>query len=107
VVYYLHATFRCATCNAIEAMTDELIRTEFADALASGRLEWRRVDYLQDEQLASHYKVGGNMVVVARFRDGKEVQAKRLDKVMDLANDRARFLDYVRPVIAESLKEGT
>ena len=65
------------------------------------------MDYLQDEQLASRYKVGGNMVVVARFQGGKEVQAKRLDKVMDLANDRAEFMDYVRPVIAESLKEGT
>lgn len=107
VVYYLHATIRCVTCNAIEAMTDELIRTEFADAIASGRLEWKRVDYLQDEQLASRYNVGGNMVVVARFQDGKEVQAKRLNKVMDLANDRAKFMDYVRSAIVESLKEGT
>lgn len=106
VVYYLHATFRCVTCNAVEAMTDELIRTEFADALASGRLEWKRVDYLQDEQLANRYNVGGNIVVVARFRGGKEVGARRLDKVMNLANDRAQFMDYVRPTIVESLKEG-
>ena len=107
VVYYLHATIRCVTCNAVEAMTDELIRTEFANALASGRLEWKPVDYLQDEQLANRYKVGGPMIVVARFRDGKEVEARRLDKVMDLANDRAKFMDYVRPAIAESLKEGS
>ncbi|MCG3180344.1 MAG: hypothetical protein BIFFINMI_02703 [Phycisphaerae bacterium] len=107
IVYYCHATFRCATCNAIEAMTDELIRTEFADALASGRLEWKPVDYLQDERLAAHYSVGGNMIVVARFRDGREVGARRLDRVMELANDRAKFLDYLHPAIAESLKEGT
>jgi len=104
VVYYLHSSFRCVTCNAVESMTDELMRTEFADDLKSGRLEWKRVDYLQDEQLAERYNVGGNMIVVARFLGDKEVEAKRLDKVMDLAGDPARFLDYVRAAVSELLK---
>ncbi len=106
MVYYLHATWRCTDCNAVEAMTDELIRTEFAEPLASGRLVWRKVDYLQDEALADRYNVGGNIVVVARFRGGREVGATRLVRVMNLARDPAGFRDYVRPAIAESLKEG-
>ena len=104
VVYYLHSSFRCVTCNAVESMTDELMRTEFADALKSGRLEWKRVDYLQDEQLAERYNVAGNMIVVARFLGDREVEVRRLDKVMDLAGDRARFLDYVRAAVSELLK---
>ncbi len=105
VVYYLHSSVRCVTCNAVESMTDELIRTEFADALKSGRLEWKQVDYLQNEQLAERYNVGGNMIVVARFLDGKEVGTRRLDKVMHLVGDRARFLDYVRTAISELMAE--
>jgi len=104
VVYYLHSSFRCVTCNAVESMTDELMRTEFADALKSGRLEWKRVDYLQDERLAERYNVGGNMIVVARFLGEKEVEVRRLEKVMDLAGDRVRFLDYVRTAVSEMLK---
>lgn len=104
VVYYLHSSFRCVTCNAVESMADELMRTEFADDLKSGRLEWKPVDYLQDEELADRYNVGGNMIVVVRFVGDKEVEARRLDKVMDLVRDRARFLDYVRSAVSELLK---
>ena len=105
VVYYLHSTFRCETCNRIESTTDELIRTEFADAVKAGRLEWKPVDYLQNGELAERYNVGGNLIVVARFKDGREVGARRLDRVMELANNRDAFIEYVRQAIEESLKE--
>ena len=36
VVYYMHATFRCVTCNTIERMTRELLDTEFADEITAG-----------------------------------------------------------------------
>lgn len=104
VVYYLHSSFRCATCNAVESMTDELMRTEFADALKSGRLEWKRVDYLQDERLAKRYNVSVNMIVVARFLGDKEVEVRRLDMVMNLVGDRAEFMDYVRTAVSDLLK---
>lgn len=104
VVYYMHATFRCTTCNLVESMAEELIRTEFGDAVKAGRLEWKPVNYQENDQLATAYNVGGNMIVVARFGDGKEVENSRLDRVMELANNRNEFMAYVRSAIRKMLE---
>ena len=103
IVYYMHASFRCVTCNMVESMGEELVRTEFGDAVKAGRLEWKAVNYQENDQLATHYSVGGNMIVVAKFRDGKEVESRRLDRVMELANQREAFMTYVRSAIRELL----
>ena len=104
IVYYLHASFRCVTCNQVESMGEELVRTEFADAVKAGELEWKAVNYQEDDQLANRYKVGGNMIVVAKFRDGKEVENRRLDRVMELANNRDEFMAYVRSAVQELMR---
>ena len=44
-VLYLHATFRCATCNRMEALAKDVVETEFADELASGRIAWRSANF--------------------------------------------------------------
>ncbi|MEW6356426.1 MAG: nitrophenyl compound nitroreductase subunit ArsF family protein [Planctomycetota bacterium] len=103
IVYYMHASFRCVTCNEVEAMAEELLRTEFAEPLKTGRLEWKPVNFQENEQLARRYDVGGNMIVVARFRDGKELEHKRLDRVMDLVNNQDEFMSYVRKAIRDCL----
>lgn len=104
-VTYLRSTFRCLTCNTIEALTGELIGTEFAPALAAGRLTWQTVDYMQNAELASRYNVSGNMIVVARLENGREVETRRLDRVMELAGRREEFVPYVRNAIRDLLGE--
>ena len=101
IVYYMHASFRCVTCNMVESMGEDLVRTEFADAIKAGEIEWQAVNYQENDQLATHYDVGGNMIVVAKFRDGKEVESRRLDRVMELATNRDEFMSYVRGAIQE------
>ncbi len=103
VVYYMHASFRCVTCNMVESMGEELVRTEFADAVKAGEIEWKAVNYQENDILADRYKVGGNMIIVAKFRDGKEVESRRLDRVMEFANNRSEFMTYVRSAIEELL----
>jgi len=103
VVYYMHASFRCVTCNLVESMGQELVRTEFADAVKAGKIEWRAADYQKDAVLADRYSVGGNMIVVVKFRGGKEVESRRLDRVMELAGNRGEFMAYVRAAIHELL----
>ena len=105
VVYYMHASFRCVTCNMIESMGEELVRTEFTEAVQASRLEWKPVNFQENDQLATRYKVGGNMIIVAKFRDGKEVESRRLDRVMELANKRGEFMPYVRSAI-QAVMEG-
>ena len=108
VVYYMHASFRCATCNRLEATADKLIRTEFAAQLDDGRLQWMPVNFQEDDELARRYQVSGNMIVVVRFKDGEEVDCRRLADVMDLAADGKwdRIEAQVRQAIGACLAGG-
>jgi len=103
VVYYLRATIRCATCNKVEAMADELIRTTFAEPLRQGRLVWKKADFMKDQALADRYNVSGSMIVVVRFEHGRQVDCRRLADVLALANRREQFLHYVGEAIRASL----
>ncbi len=103
LVYYLRSTFRCWQCNMIEIYSDELIRNEFADYVEAGLLEWRIVDYLQDKELANHYNISGNTIIVARFEDGVEVSHERLDQVMEKVLNRDEFMSYLSEAIVKSL----
>jgi hypothetical protein len=103
IVYYMHQTFRCVTCNKIEAMTEDLVKTDFAGALQSGRLQFRRADFQEDEALARRYNVASSSVVVVRERDGKDVAFKRLDDVWTQVDKPAEFRAYVGGVLREYL----
>ena len=85
-------------------MGEELVRTEFADAIKAGKIEWQAINYQENDPLATRYSVGGNIIVLAKFRNGKEVESRRLDRVMELANQREAFLTYVRIAIRELLE---
>lgn len=102
VVYYLRSTFRCATCNMVEEQTAQLLRTEHANELADGRMEYHVVDFLENRELAARYNVGGNIVVIARIEDGQEVKTVRLDQVIDRVMNADAFADYLRNGIAEA-----
>ena len=41
IVYYLHRTRRCGGCLVVERYTQQALNENFADELASGRLEFR------------------------------------------------------------------
>ncbi len=105
VVYYMHASFRCVTCNTVESLAEQFIRDQYAQPLAAGRVVWRPVNYQQDEALARRYDVGGNMIVVVRFRDGQEVTRQRLDRVLALANDPQALRAYLREGIEACMAE--
>ena len=103
VVYYLHATFRCVTCNTIEKMARALLDARFADALADGRIEWREADFQQQDELAKRYEVVSSCVVVVRIRDGRESGFRRLDEVWTLMSDPPAFDKYVGDAVREAL----
>lgn len=90
-VYYLHATFRCATCNTIEKMTREVLDQQFSEALADGRIEWREADFQENEALAKQFDVITSCVVVARMRGDTVLDFKRLDEVWTLLSDPQKF----------------
>lgn len=105
IVYYMHQTFRCVTCNQIEEMTDELIRTDFAEELKNDRIEWKKVNFQENEELAKHYNVASSSVVVSRIQNGRETGHQTLDKVWTLSSDQDEFVKYVGDAIREKLAE--
>jgi hypothetical protein len=106
IVYYLHPTMRCVTCNAMERMTREVIERDFADLLRQGGIEWRSEDFQENESLARKHNVSSSSVVLVRTRGGQEVDARRLDEVWNLAGKPAAFQNYVRQAISEFAQGG-
>jgi cytochrome c biogenesis protein CcdA len=54
------------------------------------------VNFQENDWLAGHWQASGNMIVVARFEDGREVKTQRLDRVMELADRRPELAEYIR-----------
>jgi len=104
IVYYLHTTFRCVTCNEIERLAKSLVETEYAEDLAAGRIEWREANFQQDEALAKRYNVVASCVVVANVEDGRETDFQRLDDVWTRYQNPSDFNQYVGSAIKKYLE---
>ncbi len=99
IVYYLHATFRCVTCNTIERMAKEVVETQFAEGLAAGRIEWYEGDFQVEEDLAKRFDIVSSCVVVANRVNGKETEFQRLDEVWTLVDKPTEFREYIAGAI--------
>jgi len=104
-VYYLHATFRCVTCNTIEKMTRDLLDRQFGDERADGRIEWQEADFQENEALAKQFDVIASCVVVAKIQGETVLDYKRLDEVWTLLNHAPRFNAYVGDAIRAYLPD--
>jgi hypothetical protein len=104
IVYYLHATFRCVTCNSIERQAREVVENQFADQLAAGRVEWRTANFQEREDLAKMYDVASSTVVVVRTESGRETGFQRLDDVWTLHSYPDAFAEYVGKAIRTYLE---
>ncbi|OGV36582.1 MAG: hypothetical protein A2020_10285 [Lentisphaerae bacterium GWF2_45_14] len=94
-VYYMHATFRCVTCNTIEKMTKELLESKFAGKIRDKKIIFSEVNFQENEKLAKEFDIVSSCVVVAKERDGNILSYKRLDDVWTLMGKPAEFNDYL------------
>jgi len=99
VVYYMHSTFRCTTCNTIEKMTWELLNRTYSQELVSGQIQWEEEDFLENERLAKEFGVTASCVVVARVDDGRVLDFKRLDDVWTMMKESVAFDKYISDAI--------
>mgnify|MGYP001358312292 CR=1 FL=1 len=106
VALYLHATFRCVTCNRIEALAKAVVEKEFAPEVAAGRLEWRVANFQAEPELARRYEIGTSSLVLSRLAGGREIAFKRLDEVWNRVGDEASFNQYVAGEIRALLPPG-
>ena len=97
VVYYFMTSQRCPSCMKIEAFTREAVEQNFSEKLAEKDLVWKivKVDEPQNRHFIQDYQLYTKSVVLVRYRDGKQVEWKNLDKVWNLLGDKVAFQDYI------------
>jgi len=105
VVYYLHSTFRCVTCNSIEEMTRELLNSSYRSEMDAGTIRWIEADFQENETLARDFEVAASCVVVAEMVDGTINDYKRLDDVWTLMDDPEAFNAYISNAIDGYLRQ--
>ncbi len=96
--YYFHGERRCKTCLAIESNTKEIIEKSYADEIAQGLLSWQVVDIDQkdNKHFEQEFELMFSSVILVKYKDGKQVEWKNLQKVWELVWDKPAFEDYIR-----------
>jgi hypothetical protein len=107
IAYYFHGTMRCPTCHKLEQYSKEAIETNFKDALASGKLEFKVIN-VEDKgkgHYTNDYQLYTKSLILSLVKDGKQVKWKNLDKIWEYVGNKQRFIDYVKSGVADLLKE--
>ncbi|MCX5697249.1 MAG: nitrophenyl compound nitroreductase subunit ArsF family protein [Candidatus Omnitrophica bacterium] len=106
-VYYFHGAMRCPACYKLEQYSKETIETNFKDALASGKLEFKviNIEDKGNEHYGSDYQLYTKALILSLVKDGKEIKWKNLDKIWEYVGNKQRFIDYVKSGVGDLLKE--
>lgn len=98
IVYYFHGNKRCMTCRKIEALAETAVLSGFADDLADSTLQWRVLNFQDDENahFAKNYKLFSQTLIVSRHVNGDEVAWRNLDQIWTLVHDEEAFISYVQ-----------
>ncbi len=98
VVYYFHRTVRCATCNTIEAYTQQAMDSAFAEAQADGSMQLVSVNYetSANEHFVKDFELTSNAVVLVRLEAGQVTQWKNLDQIWELVQTAPGFQAYIQ-----------
>ena len=102
-IFYMHATFRCVTCNSIESRAKQLVERDFADAWASKKILWEEVNFQINDALAKRFDVAASCVVVTVVQGDEILEFKRLDDVWPLLEKPAEFDAYVSDAVRKAL----
>jgi hypothetical protein len=106
IAYYFHGTMRCPTCYKLEQYSKEAIETNFKDALASGKLEFKviNVEDKGNEHYSNDYQLYTKSLILSLVKDGKQIKWKNLDKIWEYVGNKQKFLEYVTTEINSFLK---
>ena len=106
IAYYFHGSFRCPTCHKLEQYSKEAIETNFKEALALDKLEFKvvNVEDKGNEHFVKDYQLYTKSLVISLSDNGKETKAKNLTKIWDYVGNKQKFFDYVTVEINNFLK---
>lgn len=103
-VLCFHGKQRCITCRTIEETTENLVNTEFADEIKSGKLVFRIIDITKEEneKIADKYEVTWSSLFIIRHKDGKE----KVENMTEFAFANARKSpDTFKPGVSAKINE--
>ncbi len=105
IAYYFHTTYRCVTCQRIEAYSKEAINSGFARELAAGKLEFRLVNVQlpENRHFIQDYRLSTKSLVLVRMKEGNQLEWTNMSRVWELTGDHAAFLRYVQQGIRSYL----
>lgn len=63
-ILYFYGKQRCVTCRAIEQVVVELTQNELREAIASGQVHFRAIDWTQETTLAERYEVAWSSLII-------------------------------------------
>lgn len=104
-LYYMHAMFRCVTCNSIEEKAKQLADAEFAKELANRQIIWEDVNFSENKGLAEKFDVVSSCIVVAVVNGQETLSFERLDEVWTLLEKPDEFNAYLREAIKRGLSK--
>ncbi len=107
VAFYFHGNFRCAKCKKIEQYSREAIEKFFTEQLKTRALIFNiiNIDLSENKHFIEDYKIYTRSLIIAEFKDGKQVKWKNLTKVWDYLNNKDKFYEYVRLEIKKYLEQ--
>lgn len=107
VAYYFHGNFRCDNCRKIEQYSREAIEKYFVEELKTKKLTFTIIntDLSENKHFIEDYQLYTRSLVIAEYKDGKQVKWKNLAKVWEYLNDKDAFYEYVRSEIRNYLEK--
>jgi len=107
IAYYFHGTYRCSTCQTIEQYSREAIEQYFSKELDNKTLEFKpmNVEEPENRHYTKDYELFTKSLVIALYKDEKQVKWKNLEDVWKYAGDKEKFYTYVKEEVENFLKE--
>lgn len=109
LVYLFHGNVRCPTCLKIEATTKEVLETRFADALRSGKVIVKELNYEEpaNKDYIQKYQLIAPTVVMVKIEKGQETHFENLMDVWQLVGEKEKFYQFIESNLQKLLDEGT
>lgn len=106
-VLYFHRTPGCSTCQLMSKYVFETIKTRFLIEVKNRTviLSYHNFEDPQNAKLVKTFKIASPTLVIIQGKNGKEVKAKKADRIWSLAGDKMSFMTYVEKEIRNWLPQ--
>ena len=106
IAYYFHGNFRCDNCKKIEQYSQEAVERYFAEEIKTKKLTFTIIntDLPENRHFIEDYQLYTRSLIVAEYKDNKQIRWKNLTKVWDYLKDKDAFYEYVKSEIQNYLE---